>query len=286
MGYSAGFELSYLSVKRHMGDYGTDLACFFSELGQQFEAIHIICHSCGAEFFFLNAEDIISCFAPARGSSSSNSSEPVPSPDKRPSSPSLDGKKPHLLTLTMVNPDVLVDVVNEKLPKVMEVAEHFTTYNDQKDGALFWSAFVHNYIPNRLKRGTMQAGAGRRPVIFGSVVSPLWLEGSPSKLQGPMLELVTAKGCPWSSNTDKMRKLPDSGGRVRADSRIDVIDCSTIDQIIHKLRHNYYMLNTQVVEDICELIGSQARAAHRGRLVRVEANVFNFLCPPAELIDL
>jgi len=194
-------------------------------------------------------------------------------------------KKPHLATLTLVNPDVLVDTVNEKLPEVMEFAEHFTTYNDEKDGALFWSGFLQKHFPSRLKRGTTQPAKGRRPVIFGSVVSPLWLEpGSPTKLQGPMLELPAMKGWPWASEGSMIRKL--SAMEVQSDPRIDVIDCSAIDQNIHKLRHNYYMLNTQVVEDICELIGSRVPALHRARLVRVEANVFNFLCPPAELIDL
>merc|ERR1711871_245709 len=97
---------------------------------------------------------------------------------------------------------------------------------------------------------------------------------------------------PWASSTAKVteshlvQNLSSAGSRRQTDPRIDIIDCSTIDQNIHKLRHNYYMLNTQVVEDICELVGSRARALQRSRLVRVEANVFNFLCPPAELIDL
>jgi len=236
-------------------------------------------------FFFQNSASILSCFAPARRRKADGSSLSIrsPVPSQSPAS-----RKPHFATLTLVNPDVLVDTVGEKLPEIMEFAEHFTTYNDEKDGALFWSKFVQNYIPGCLKHGTVQPAKGRRPVIFGSVVSPLWLELEPgtstAKLRGPVLELPTTKNCFKVSERSLMQSL--AGGKVQSDPRIDVIDCSTIDQNIHKLRHNYYMLNTQVVEDICELIGSRAHALQRTRLVRVEANVFNFLCPPAELIDL
>merc|ERR1719436_98109 len=103
------------------------------------------------------------------------------------------------------------------------------------------------------------------------------------KLQGPMLELSTAK---YSIRETKSHIDHIKTELVQPDYRIDVIDCSNIDQNIHKLRHNYYMLNTQVVEDICELVGLRTKAINRGRLVRVQANVFNFLCPPADLIDL
>lgn len=296
--YSAGFELSYFSVKKQMGEYGGDLAAFFADLGTHFQNIHILCHSCGAEFFFRNVDDFLSCFALARRQGSANSfvdaSSRSHSPNKAnaASTGALDTsdsrvRKPHLATLTLVNPDVLVDTVSEKLPKIMEFAEHFTTYNDKKDGALFWSGFLMDYFPNCLKRGssTVQPSPGRRAVIFGSVVSPLWLEsqpGSSARLRGPMLNLPAKSA--WASEGEMLRTL--SQGEVQADPRIDVIDCSSIDQNIHKLRHNYYMLNTQVVEDICELIGSRAQALQRSRLVRIEANVFNFLCPPGELIDL
>ncbi|CAE8599403.1 unnamed protein product, partial [Polarella glacialis] len=71
---------------------------------------------------------------------------------------------------------------------------------------------------------------------------------------------------------------------VPGDGCIDIIDCSNIDQNVHDLRHNYYMLNTQMVEDVCELIGLREKAAFRSRLCQHgDGNVFSFLSPPSYL---
>lgn len=272
--YSAGFALSYLQVKQHMPEYKRDLKEFFTELGKQYKEIHIICHSCGAEFFFLNYEAIISCFAPKRTTSIHDFDTSIG-----------HDRLPQLTTLTLINPDVLVDTVCERLPKIMDVAEHFTTYNDKKDGALFWSGFIQTVVPKRFRRGTIQPLKGRRAIIFGAVVSPLWLEPAANKedvaLKGPVVDLPG--NLSWFGAGTTGRPFSDA---PRLDKDIDVIDCSSIDQNIHKLRHNYYMLNTQVVEDICELIGSRRWANNRTRLVRTEANTFNFLCPPADVLEL
>jgi hypothetical protein len=57
--YSGGFELTYLEVKKHMKDYGEDLKTFFTSLGEEFSEVHILCHSCGAEFFFENVDEYL-----------------------------------------------------------------------------------------------------------------------------------------------------------------------------------------------------------------------------------
>merc|ERR1712083_1123686 len=67
---------------------------------------------------------------------------------------------------------------------------------------------------------------------------------------------------------------------------VDVIDCSSIDQNVHNLRHNYYMLNTQMVEDVCELIGGRITAPYRQRLSQVEGNIFNFIAPPRHITEM
>merc|ERR1719401_1138814 len=67
------------------------------------------------------------------------------------------------------------------------------------------------------------------------------------------------------------------------DGSIDIIDCSNIDQNVHSLRHNYYMLNTQMVEDVCELIGKRLTAPFRCRLAHAHANVYSFMSPPRYL---
>jgi len=311
--YSAGFALSYLPVKRHMSLYGDDLRSFLKDLGQHFREVHVLCHSCGAEFFFMHWERIADCFAasralPQRSREDSKRHCGIPLQEGNFSSISLGGSsfrdtRPHLVTLTLVNPDVLIDKVSEKLPKMMNVVEHFTTYNDKKDGALFWSGFVQSFFPGCLLTGTTLPDAGRRPAIFGSIVSPLWLEevpradggGGTISLRGPLTE-EPARAKKFGPLAKEVNMASAEGARLpswgslghdkRDDQRIDVIDCSSVDQNIHKLRHNYYMLNTQVVEDICDLIGNRQPARHRSRLVCVEANVFNFLCPPADLMEM
>jgi hypothetical protein len=114
-------------------------------------------------------------------------------------------------------------------------------------------------------------------VIFGLNVTPLWVEDG--QLRGPMLELLANAKLPrYGSGHPGAVRPPDS------DNNIDMIDCSNLDQNIHAMRHSYYMLNTQMVEDICELIGTQRSAEERSRLVRVEGNVYTFLCPPGFLM--
>jgi esterase/lipase superfamily enzyme len=66
---------------------------------------------------------------------------------------------------------------------------------------------------------------------------------------------------------------------------IDVIDCTSMEQNVHAVRHCYYCFNVQILEDLVDLIQSGAPARLRtARLVsKGIGNVFSFLCPPAFL---
>eukprot|EP00415_Alexandrium_ostenfeldii_P000736 UN0736 len=67
-------------------------------------------------------------------------------------------------------------------------------------------------------------------------------------------------------------------------SRIDVVDCTSMDSNINGVRHSYFDLNGHVVADFQELLRTQHGASRRSRLVRTStdshSNVFAFLAPP------
>ncbi|CAK0854782.1 unnamed protein product, partial [Prorocentrum cordatum] len=75
------------------------------------------------------------------------------------------------------------------------------------------------------------------------------------------------------------------GQRQYGAEHIDVIDCTSMEQNVHAVRHNYYCFNVQILEDLVDLIQSGAPARLRtSRLVsKGIGNVFSFLCPPAFL---
>lgn len=194
-----------------------------------------------------------------------------------------------LTTVTMCNADVLVEMVAEVLPEVMECAERFTTYNDASDIALLTSECLQRLLPKASQQGRV---GGWSTSTFGRQVSALWLEPSESGhgvvLAGPMIDHAKQKdGRAIGTNRTLLDATLEIGRMVRQFGEcIDVIDATSIDQNVGDSRHNYYVANTQVVEDICELIGQGVGAQRRTRrLIRVdqESNVFLFLAPPAHL---
>merc|ERR1712070_796248 len=78
----------------------------------------------------------------------------------------------------------------------------------------------------------------------------------------------------------------DDNGEVAAPDedplmKVNIIDCSDIEQNVHNLRHSYYILNTQMVADICEVIGELRPARQRSRLVCIpRSGIYTFACPP------
>jgi len=287
--YSAGGPLQYFSAKTHMAHYGGDFTAFLEELARHFQEVHILTHSCGAEFFFTNWPSIARCFLPARRARGAQACRRGPlrwvPQGRREGSEDL---RLHLATLTLMNPDVLVEKVMELLPDVMRSAEHFTTYNDESDGALFWAGWLQTLVP----RWYQQRPWSKAPTaVFGRTLKSLWLErmgpgggeqDCEIRLEGDLLRASDRNSFSRSSSDFEGTSWP-SGPHVPGDGSIDIINCSSIDQNVHNLRHNYFMLNTQMVEDVCELIGGRLPAPYRQRLCQVNANIFNFLSPPGHL---
>lgn len=67
---------------------------------------------------------------------------------------------------------------------------------------------------------------------------------------------------------------------------IDVIDTSFMDANVHGMRHNYFNLNRELVEDIRDLLVTQRRAHQRkSRLEWIGGNVFAFLVAPTHVVN-
>jgi len=288
--YAAGGIPTWFETKRMFPKYGADLASMLTDLGKHFADVHILCHSSGAEFFFANFEMFESCFAPSRHRRKSWRWQRLTA------AAGTNGRsgKLQLATLTMMNPDVLFEKVAAKLPRVMDYAEHFTTYNDESDNALFGSMVAQKIAPDCFQRGIRVADTTCKTVVFGAVSQSLYLEVVPGPgedgdervvLRGRAMEIAegqpsVAPAAPAGHRSGSIHGIEDDNqGHDYGD--IDVIDTSSLDQNVSNIRHSYYMLNTQMVEDVCDVIGRRSTARTRTRLVQVRANVYKFLSPPS-----
>jgi len=290
--YAAGSLFSYLNVLPKMCEYADDFASFLAELAEHFKEVHIVCHSSGAEFFFTNFAAACQYLAPSRQQRESQRWQYLTT--QRSSS-----RKLHLATLTLMNPDVLTEKVFEVLPDVMDYAEHFTTYNDCHDMALGLASVMRKLQFKLCRRVPTSRSSNQEFTMFGAVPRPLHIKdrvveieeesGGASGVESQGLVVTTSNtdvldfpiGCgAWVDGSWAELDEPSEGEWSRF---IDVIDCSCMEQNVSIVRHNYYMLNTQFVEDICELVGHRATARSRARLVQVQANVFHFLSPPSHL---
>jgi len=78
-------------------------------------------------------------------------------------------------------------------------------------------------------------------------------------------------------------------------SRVDIVDCTSMDANVNSFRHSYFDLNTHVVGDFQELISTGRPASSRSRLLRTspygyarrhshhDSNVFVLLAPPVHV---
>eukprot|EP00992_Anisonema_acinus_P010910 TRINITY_DN6970_c0_g1_i3.p1 TRINITY_DN6970_c0_g1~~TRINITY_DN6970_c0_g1_i3.p1 ORF type:complete len:147 (-),score=22.50 TRINITY_DN6970_c0_g1_i3:140-580(-) len=66
---------------------------------------------------------------------------------------------------------------------------------------------------------------------------------------------------------------------------MDVIDTSWMENNVHTVRHNYFTLNRELVEDLRELIVARKRATVRDRLLHRTGNVYSFLAAPSCVVN-
>jgi esterase/lipase superfamily enzyme len=281
--FAAGGPVSYSWVVDGFHKYSDNLCEFFTELGDVYHDIHVVGHSCGAFAFMMNWHAIEGCFAECH---------PGPRHRIETEATSCSAALPRLRTVTLINPDVLFCTVAKALPSMMRRVERFTSYNDRLDQALFYSGFVRNLLGARVLCPEQQPDPNYPLLIWGACVTPIIVEEASGDSMGctrcPLLDSGKRIGKTFGClpQTGNIIDFGSNGDQLPVHSRIDIIDCSTMQQNVHSLRHNYYMLNTQIVEDICEVIGRRLPATARSRLTRAQGNVFNFLCPPADIDEL
>ena len=67
---------------------------------------------------------------------------------------------------------------------------------------------------------------------------------------------------------------------------LDVIDVSWMDMNVHSMRHNFFNVNRWMVDDLREIITTQARARLRtSRMTHRFGNVWSFLAAPRHIVN-
>ncbi|KAF4720651.1 hypothetical protein FOZ63_033166 [Perkinsus olseni] len=259
---STGQALMYFQAKDAVPLFGGDCARLIRRLGEcGVTRIHILTHSMGARLWFSAFHDLIrdgyldETFR--RSSSPVIPLEPLidaPRPlDMEKSDEDLAGVEGgerrliNVRNVCLMNPDYdLEEFKTRDVPLLEKYVARTTVYADRNDGALFWA---ENF--NRAKALGRHTDDVRMPAPPCGETSRLISEDPGGSCQ------------PSASITAATSRL----GRKRGPlcERIDVIDCTDMDQNVHSLRHSYFNLNMQIVGDITDIIRSELPARLRSR---------------------
>jgi len=151
------------------------------------------------------------------------------------------------------NPETDLKAFLDASSAISSVAESVTIYADKGDNALFWAEYANSVFPSPPCKGL--------PFSFslGRSVSPLRRQN-----RAEVANDVETDGLDESDLLD-----------------VDLIDTSSIFSNVQKLRHCYFNVSRDVLEDIHEVLVSRNRAAQRkARLVKREGNVYGWLQAP------
>eukprot|EP00668_Euglena_longa_P000044 GGOE01000054.1.p1 GENE.GGOE01000054.1~~GGOE01000054.1.p1 ORF type:complete len:893 (+),score=256.80 GGOE01000054.1:92-2680(+) len=158
-----------------------------------------------------------------------------------------------LATCTMLNPDYPKQRFRQETFKALRaVCNCITLYADARDGALKWSERM-NRSGRMLKDNEPSLGLA----VFG-MFEPRNLEPGAAS---PMENNPFFDRCEWLD--------------------LDVIDTTWIENNVQDLRHSYWNINRELVEDLRELVVTQRRARDRSRLAARFGNVYSFLAAPS-----
>ena len=230
--------------------------------------IHFICHSMGARLFLRSFAKVAHLFAACDSSAS---------------------EQMQLLTVTLFNPEYyLEDFVNCDFDILRRHCSNVTLFCDADDQALFWSEFISR--KNALGRSVFglcrPRGASHSQATSTGILNNLSFFG------GQMFQQDDVR-VPPNLRRD-VRKEPRSDGYLwlgellwRCHTDLDVIDTTFIDQNIHKMRHAYFSLNREILEDLRDIILTQRRASSRiSRLDRRRGNVWNYRVAPSHVTSI
>eukprot|EP01053_Blabericola_migrator_P006721 Blabericola_migrator_1__6720@NODE_33_length_18162_cov_161_418900_g29_i0_p1_GENE_NODE_33_length_18162_cov_161_418900_g29_i0NODE_33_length_18162_cov_161_418900_g29_i0_p1_ORF_typecomplete_len1130_score209_68DUF900/PF05990_12/1_1e33Lipase/PF00151_19/0_0018DUF2457/PF10446_9/0_031Abhydrolase_6/PF12697_7/0_07Lipase_2/PF01674_18/0_052DUF676/PF05057_14/0_17Glyco_tranf_2_4/PF13704_6/8_4Glyco_tranf_2_4/PF13704_6/1_2e03Glyco_tranf_2_4/PF13704_6/1_5e04Glyco_tranf_2_4/PF13704_6/1_2e04Glyco_tranf_2_4/PF13704_6 len=278
---------------------------------------HILCHSMGARMFLkalrtiYHTSDILAKFSGA----SSAAQDPLGKHQD-----SWIGKL-HLLTTTFMNPEyALEEFISQDYNILRSVCSHITIYADANDGALFWSEFFSRkdalgrsvfglkrpttvqpesgmnvstpppeHLDQKISKSTEETFSAQPRLRFMHTVSFFKMDCEDDQLG--MLDECT--------EDPKLRRRHHHWRRFKTSSRgpgddvgvewldIDVIDTTFMDTNVHGLRHSFWSLNREIIEDFRELLVTRKRATQRtGRLDRRGGNVWVFRVAPSFLTSI
>lgn len=160
------------------------------------------------------------------------------------------GSRLKIGALILANPETDLVVFKRAGQVLASVAESVTVYADRNDNALFWAELMNTALP------TMETADIGFVHSLGRAAS------------GPVYAATPAA----SPGTYQEEDLVDC----------DLIDTTHIQANVHKLRHSYFHLSRELLEDVRDIIVSRkGRASQRSsRLVQQEGNFYGWLIAP------
>lgn len=271
-GWSSGGVPVFFTIKNHSLVYAKDFVSFFARLGQHFQKVHIFAHSMGCQVWCRNFPDIAGeLFLPCMHNSQTG--------ERSFSSRTASDRRLQIQSLILLNAETTVDELQTCAGPMATYAKGVTLYVDRKDIANLASQVFSSIMPASWQTWRQSESVYRTRVV-GRAISTYSVQVSPAgaDLVGPVMAEVYGDDTFDDEEADGISP----GGKTRIlKDIIEVIDCSNLDYNAGLSRHNYYAINSLMVEDICELVGKGIRAKERAHLVRRDEGIFDFLAAPA-----
>ncbi|BAM41347.1 uncharacterized protein TOT_030000609 [Theileria orientalis strain Shintoku] len=226
--------------------------------------VHIMTHSMGATMFLgaftqiLNSKEYSNLFLKLNE-------------DRDANNPKLK-----ILTVTLLNPFYPVyDFVQNDYPRLKQYCSHITIYSDVNDKALKVAELITGKkrlgrCVNELYTMEERVDETAKRCTLGSIVLPFTLE-----------EVRNLK-----KNKKKIKEIIENRKKKHW-LDVDVIDTTCLGSNVHALRHSYWFLNREVIEDLRDLIVNRKRAQDRSsRLDRSLGNTWVYRVAPSNLNTL
>ncbi|DAZ98688.1 TPA: hypothetical protein N0F65_008814 [Lagenidium giganteum] len=294
--WPSGGVLAYFQAKE-TGAESEKTAQYFGEFLRSlvdagYSTINIIAHSMGARVYFgaLNRGFLDNIFK-RRGHADTD-----------------DITRARLGTLTFCNPDYERNEfvrAGGSYDRSREFCSCITLYADSLDGALFYSEFFTkgsltaplNYsLGKRVDMVHRDDDPETRSSMASTDSDCASIHSSRVKWSEQELEMAVTninqqahfRGVQNFARTHTLQQHATDASEPKPSKQtnyldVDVIDTTWMDQNVHAVRHNYFNINSTVVDDLRHLIVNKRRASTRPGLLRTEGNMFIFLVAPAHV---
>ena len=197
------------------------------------------------------------------------------------------------------NPEADLDTFISQAILLESIAERITVYADKDDTALFWAEKMNRFFlggeatptpPTTTSTSTAMPPPLSETRLSTSTSAPA--SASSRWLSFPHLQMSLSR--PSLGRVDHALRHPATTTTSNATARnrntgrlldIDIINATYLQSNVHSIRHSYFNLSREVIEDIRELVVTRRTAAERdGRLVRrSDSNIYDFLIAPSFL---